>query len=324
MASSRGQIIEKGYGFLVRVYIGRDAAGKRIYQNQRVTGTKKDAQKVLTAMLRKLDTGELLLEPSTQTVEAYCEDWLSGVARGRVSKSTFNNYCHYLRKQVYPALGKLKLGRLEARDVQKLYGSLSARGLSGRTVQYTHTVFNSALEHAVAQRLIPSNPCRYTKRPRIEHKEMNAMNVSERTAFLAAAQGNRMGVYFALLLATGLRPAEGLALRWSDFDPAGKALRVTRSLEYVSGEAHFKEPKNRRSRRTINLHDGTISLLLEHRQKGEMPGELIFSTLTGEPFHTSSVLKRYFKPCLVAAGLGTVETTEKGTERVVSKFRMVV
>ena len=322
MAGSRGQILERNYGFLVRVFVGRDATGTRIYHNQKVTGTKKDAQKILTAVLRKLDMGELLLEPSTQTVEAYCEDWLSDIAQGRLAKSTFKNYCHFLRKQVYPALGKQKLVRLEARDVQKLYGALSARGLSGRTVRYTHTVLSSALEHAVAQRLIPNNPCKYTQLPRLDTKEMNAMNEAERAAFIAAATHNRMHVYFALLLATGLRPAEGLALRWGDFDPAGKTLRIVRTLEYVSGKAYFKEPKTKRSRRTINLHDGTVALLLEHNHKGLMPGELIFSTLTGEPFNTSGVLNRYFKPCLVEAGLATLGTTAKGTERIVSKFRM--
>ena len=322
MAGSRGQILERNYGFLVRVFVGRDATGTRIYHNQKVTGSKKDAQKILTAILRKLDMGELLLEPSTQTVEAYCEDWLSDIAQGRLAKSTFKNYCHYLRKQVYPAVGKQKLVRLASRDVQKLYGALSARGLSGRTVRYTHTVLNSALEHAVSQRLIPSNPCKYTQLPRLDTKEMNAMNETERAAFMEAATQNRMHVYFALLLATGLRPAEGLALRWGDFDPVGKTLRITRTLEYVSGKAYFKEPKTKRSRRTINLHDGTVALLLEHRQTGLMPGELIFSTLNGEPFNTTNMLNRYFKPCLVEAGLATVETTQKGTERIVSKFRM--
>lgn len=322
MASSRGQIIEKGYGYLVRIYIGRDATGKRNYQNQKVTGSKKDAGKVLTAMLRKLDTGELLLEPSVQTVEAYCEDWLNSIAQGRVAKSTFKNYCHYLRKQVYPAFGKQKLVKLDVRDVQKLYGALSGRGLSGRSVRYTHTVLNSALEHAVKQRLILSNPCKYTELPRLDTKEMNAMNETERAAFMEAASQNRMHVYFALLLATGIRPAEGLALKWGDFDPVGKTLRIIRTLEYVSGKAYFKEPKTKRSRRTINLHDGTVALLLEHRQMGTMPGELIFSSLNGKPFNTTNVLNRYFKPCLVEAGLATIEATEKRTERIVSKFRM--
>jgi integrase len=322
MASNRGQILPRKYGFLVRVFVGRDATGTRIYDNQKVTGTKKDAQKVLTAVLRKLDMGELLLEPSTQTVEAYCEDWLQTIAQPRLAKSTFKNYCHYMRRQVYPSLGKRKLIRLEPKDVQKLYGEQLGRGLSGRSVRYTHTVLNSALEHAVVQRLIPSNPCKYTQLPKLDTKEMNAMSEVERSVFLEAAVTNRMHAYFALLLATGLRPAEGLALKWSDLDPVGKTLRIVRTLEYVSGKAYFKEPKTKRARRTINLHDGTVALLLEHKQTGMMPGELIFSTLSGEPFYTNNVLNRYFKPCLLAAGLATVGTTAKGTKRIVSKFRM--
>jgi len=324
MASSRGQILPRSYGFLVRVFVGRDpATGKRKYENEQVRSSKKkDAEKVLTAIIRKLDSGELLLEPSTQTVEAYCEDWLMTIAQPRLARSTFKNYCHYLRKQVYPAFGKRKLIKLAPKDVQKLYGEQLGRGLSRRSVRYTHTVLGSALEHAVAQRLIPSNPCKYTQLPRLDTKEMNAMSEPERTAFLEASASNRMHTYFGLLLATGLRPAEGLALKWGDFDPVGKTLRIVRTLEYISGKAYFKEPKTKRARRTINLHDGTVALLFEHKQRGMMPGELIFSTLSGGPFHTSNVLNRYFKPCLLAAGLATEETTAKGTERIASKFRM--
>lgn len=324
MASSRGQILPRNYGFLVRVFVGRDpATGKRVYENEQVRSSKKkDAEKVLTAILRKLDSGELLLEPSTQTVEAYCEDWLVTIAQPRLARSTFKNYCHYMRKQVYTSLGTRKLIKLVPKDVQKLYGEQLSRGLSGRSVRYTHTVLSSALEHAVAQRLIPSNPCKYTQLPRLDTKEMSAMSEIERTAFLEASASNRMHTYFALLLATGLRPAEGLALKWGDFDPIGKTLRIVRTLEYISGKAYFKEPKTKRSKRTISLHDGTVSLLVEYKNADASPGDLMFANLSGQPLNTSNVLNRYFKPCLVAAGLATVETTAKGTARVVSRFRM--
>jgi integrase len=324
MASSRGQILERNYGFLVRVFVGRDpATGKQVYENEQVRSSKKkDAEKVLTTVLRKLDSGELLLEPSTQTVEAYCEDWLETIAQPRLAKSTFKNYCHYLRKQVYPAFGKRKLIKIAPKDVQRLYGEQLGRGLSGRSVRYTHTVLSSALEHAVAQRLIPSNPCKYTQLPRLDTKEMNAMSEPERTAFLEASTSNRMHTYFALLLATGLRPAEGLALKWSDFDPVGKTLRIVRTLEYISGKAYFKEPKTKRSRRTISLHDGTVALLLEHRHPGALPGDLMFANLSGQPLNTSNVLNRYFKPCLLAAGLATLESNARGKRRITSKFRM--
>jgi len=178
---ARGQIIPRKNGFTIRVYIGRDADGKKKYQNQRVTGTKKEAQKVLTAMLQKMDMGELLLNPSTQTVEAYGEDWLETIAKMRVSASTFKNYCHYLRHHIFPKVGKSKLTRLQARDIQKIYNDQLDRGLSARTVQYTHAVLSSALKHAVGQKLLPSNPCDHVQLPKKESKEMNAMNDNSRS-----------------------------------------------------------------------------------------------------------------------------------------------
>ena len=100
MASSRGQIVEKNYGFLVRIYVGRDATGKRNYLNQRVTGTKKDAGKVLTAMLRKLDTGELLHEPSRLSVKEYLEHWLETAAKPRLTEYTHGEYSALMRRYI--------------------------------------------------------------------------------------------------------------------------------------------------------------------------------------------------------------------------------
>ena len=68
MGSTRGQLIQRKTGYTVRIFLGRDVAGKKRHLNQRVTGNKKDAQKALTAMLQQLDTGRLLTTPSVQTV----------------------------------------------------------------------------------------------------------------------------------------------------------------------------------------------------------------------------------------------------------------
>ena len=318
---ARGQIIERKNSFTVRVFVGRDANGKRIYRNQRVTGTKKDAQKVLTAMLQKLDTGELLFNPSLLTVKAYLENWLEDIAKPRLGRKTIGSYTHYMQHKVIPQIGNRKLARIEPRDIQKIYNGLLDRGLSPRTVHYTHMVLNSALKHAVGQRMIPSNPCDHVQLPKLEAKEMNAMTEDEVKAFLDAAKRNRMYVYFDLLLATGLRPSEALALHWKDFDPMKKTLRVVRALEYVSGKSYFKEPKTKRSRRTINLHDGTVKLLLDHKQNmGE--GELIFANEVGEPFDITNVLTRYFKPCLLEAKLAEMGETKKGNPTILSRFRM--
>jgi integrase len=65
-----------------------------------------------------------------------------------------------------------------------------------------------------------------------------------------------------------MRRGEILALRWTDFDPAAKTLRIERALEYTVGhELEFKAPKSERGRRTIAIDDFLIELLRKEREK---------------------------------------------------------
>jgi len=309
VASSRGQILPKGYGFLVRIYIGRDTTGKRNYQNQKVTGTKKDAEKVLTAMLRKLDTGELLHEPSRLSVKEYLEHWLETAAKPKLTARTLQDYTGVLERYVYPAVGSGKLSKLAPVDIQALYAKmLSAKfkggyGLTPRTVINTHRVLSSALKQAVKWRMLTQNVCQYVDLPKRQKTEMKALSEVEVGRFLVAAKNSKHRILFTVMLGTGFRPGEALALMWKDFDPVGRTLTVQRALETVHGKHYFKTPKTPHSRRTIKLPDNLVKLLLEHKALLPFDSELIFPSLENTPLGEGNVVKRYFKPLLTVAGL---------------------
>ena len=134
-----GQIIKRGENVhLIRIYLGRGEGGKRSYLNRTVHGTKKDAQRELTKLLRERDLGTLA-QPSRTTLDDYLESWLGSVAKTRVRERTHRDYVWLLKKYVRPALGERRLDQLKALELQKLYGELSAQGLSSRTVRYAHT-----------------------------------------------------------------------------------------------------------------------------------------------------------------------------------------
>ena len=79
-----GQIIKRGdKNWLVRIFTGRDDKGKRQYLNKTIHGTKKDAEKYLTATLRDKDLG-VLIEPCTLSVSEYLSKWLETAARPRL------------------------------------------------------------------------------------------------------------------------------------------------------------------------------------------------------------------------------------------------
>ena len=300
-----GQIVPRGKGvFTVRVFIGRDANGKRDYRNQTVKGSKKDAQALLNKLLREKDMGTLT-ESSRMSLNDYLDHWLETAIKPRVRTRTYEDYKGIARRYIRAPLGDKMLTQITPVNLQKVYSDLSGRGLAPRTVRYCHTVLHNALGQAVKWRMIPQNPALYVDLPRKQHREMHAMTEAEAGRFLAAAASEENHALFALLLTTGLRPSEALGLKWSDFDPRNKTLSVARVVTHpVGGGWAFEAPKTAKSRRSFEVPGGLAPILAEHRTKpSENPHNLIFPNLNGDPLHIQNVSRVVYKRILRRAGL---------------------
>ncbi|NPV52647.1 MAG: site-specific integrase [Firmicutes bacterium] len=308
-----GQIIQRGDNiFLVRVFLGRDEGGNRRYHNKTIHGTKKDAQKYLTAVLRERDLGNFV-EPTKATVGEYLSDWMKDIAIPRLRTRTAMEYEGLLKRYVYPTLGQRKLMQLTPQEIQKLYNDMLERGLSARTVRFTHAVLRSALNQAVKWGMIPKNPALLVDLPRQERKEMRVLSKEQVEKFLETAKEDRWYTLFLLAVTTGMRPGEYLALQWKDIDFATGKLSVCRTLVYRGGGWHFTEPKTSRSRRTIKLPPTVTQALKAHKVKQleerlaagpeyEDMG-LVFATRKGRPLQELDILRQHFRPVLEAAGL---------------------
>jgi integrase len=72
---------------------------------------------------------------------------------------------------------------------------------------------------------------------------------------------------FRLMLATGLRREEALALHWSDVDLDGGALRVRWTLTRTSKGVQLGEPKTEKSRRAVPLPRSAVDVLRAHQTR---------------------------------------------------------
>jgi integrase len=171
-----GQIIKRGdKTWVVRIFQGRDENGKRRYVNKTIHGTKKNAEKYLTAKLRDRDLG-INIEPASESLDKYLEKWLESVVRSRVREATFDDYEYLLDRYVSPTLGAIKLCDIRSIDIQRVYGDmLSEKELSARTVRMTHAVLSSAMKQAVRWHMLQRNPCEFVDLPRMARKEMQAL-----------------------------------------------------------------------------------------------------------------------------------------------------
>ena len=315
MAKRAGQIIPRGKRtWLVRVYLGRDPqTGKRKYHNKTIHGTSKDAQKYLNAMLRDRDMGAFV-EPTRMTLNEYLDKWLETAAKPRLREKTLRDYEGLLRRHVRPTLGTRPLAEIGPLEIQRVYNAIQERGLSARTVRFTHAVLRSALQQAVKWRLLAQNPADRVDLPRQEKREMSVLTPQQARIFLEACKENRYGTLFALAITTGLRPSEYLALKWTDLDWDSGSIRVARTLEAMQGGGwRFAETKRARSRRTVKLQSFVLQLLRDHivaqAEEREQAGEkwrdhgLIFTAQNGEPVNERNLVQQYFKPLLKLAGL---------------------
>lgn len=320
---SAGQLIERGdRTWLVRIYIGRDDNGKRKYHNKTIKGTKRDAQRYLSKVLREMDTGEFV-EPSRQTVAEYLKEWLEKAASTRLRPATLENYRYRIDKYIIPQLGDKRLSNLTPLDVQSLYTFMQAPkdapdpddrglGLSARSVRIVHNILHSALKQAVRWRMIPRNPASDVELPTERRSEMQHLTPEQAAAFLDAAEDDKWFPLWCVLLTGGLRPSEALGLKWEDLDE--DRLRVRRSLVRLTGGGwHLTEPKTRGSRRTVPLPSFAVKALRDHRkQQAEAQlaagaewedNGLIFASEFGRPLHHRNLAQRHFEKILERADL---------------------
>ena len=104
-----GQLIKRNENtWLVRIFLGRDADGKRKYFNKTIHGTKKDAQKFLTAKTREKDLG-IFIEPGAMSLNECLDKWLEEIAKPRLRESTHNQYVWITKSYIRKKLGLIRL-----------------------------------------------------------------------------------------------------------------------------------------------------------------------------------------------------------------------
>jgi integrase len=96
--------------------------------------------------------------------------------------------------------------------------------------------------------------------------------------------------------ATGLRPAEWLALEWRDLDPEARVVYVHRSFT----KGRLKCPKTEASRRAVPLQ--TIALEAIEQQLPSRQSALLFPAERGGYLDLHNFRNREWKPAQVAAG----------------------
>jgi integrase len=152
--------------------------------------------------------------------------------------------------------------------MQTFFNNLKEKDLSGATVSLIRGVLTGCFNKAVTLEMMRRNPLDVIDAPKVEKPEFRAITQEEGKKLIEQARGTEHEAFAVLLLSTGCRPNEGLALKWTDVNFDAGTVKILRNLANIKdGKPIFGKPKTKNSIRTMTLGAEAVRYLRDHRRK---------------------------------------------------------
>lgn len=288
--------------------------------------TRDEARAKLDEVRRELRLGTVAPD-GLMTVADFLTTWIEDQRR-EVRPSTWRTSEMYVRVYLVPALGRLQLARLSARDVDRALDTFQREGrpvrdgdtrlrrpVSAVTAAHVRSALRHALNDAMRAGLVSRNAAADSKPPRVDQRPITYLSTRQLAKLLEATAECEFGPLYAIAATTGLRRGEILGLTWADVD--GGVVRVRRSMGRTADGWGLGEVKSARSRRTLPL-PATARQALETQHTRQRFAEkaagaawqnrdadLVFTDSVGRPLLPEYVSHRFGKD-VRAAGVPRV------------------
>jgi integrase len=263
-----------GCSWQLAVHVGRDENGRKQYVYETVTGTKRDAEARLAALVARASTGRLAA-PSRMTVADLADAWWETTAP-ELSPHTRVGYRGLLDRRILPALGRRQLSKVRVDTLERFYGTLrdgTAPGggpLGTRSIHNVHTIVSGMFNAALRWGWVDANPAERARKPkaRVQRPTAPEPDVIARLLDVAERDDEAFAVFLRLSVAAGTRRGETAALRWSDLDLETGAIAVQRALApeehdgiRVSRGGSVEKGTKTHQVRLISIDEGTVRAL---------------------------------------------------------------
>lgn len=249
-------------------------------------------------------------ESEDMTVSEYLDRWLSDSVEQTRRPSTVVEYESVCRVHLKPAIGRIKLTKLKAGQIQGMLSDIRRGGYAGGTGRRIYAILGAALTQAVKWQLMPLSPISGVDAPKATPASTGrgSLGLEETRRLFRAAKawrGGRLHTVLVLAVSTGMRQGEVLGLLWDDFDPGRETLAVRRTLHRNRGGWSYGPTKSGKPR-TLEIDGRLVALLREHRKK-QLEDRVaasewtetghIFTTPEGKPLHRAVLYQSFKRMC---------------------------
>lgn len=211
------------------------------------------------------------------TLNEYIYNWLITYKLGVVKSSTYDRmestYIHHIKDTI----GKRQMGNIDSKDIQKLINEKinpsdeKTRPLSRSSIKKIIELLSPCFEYALDRGDINDNPMRLVKIPHqdnfvVKTKEMFSLTDEDMKALKNIADKKRKNgepyyryaYVFMIMLNTGVRVGEVLALTFDDIDFNKKTIKVNKSvMSNIKNRGNDSEKKRLQITASTKTANGT-------------------------------------------------------------------
>lgn len=244
------------------------------------------------AALRGITPGD-----ETPTLERWCRDYIDD--KSGITPGTRESYRGQLDRHLGP-IGALPLTMLTHARMSRWIRDLEETGLGQATINGIRFILSGALEAAVREGLIPSNPIRGVRVAKTEHRSPTFLTPDEFGVLLRHIRPDAKDLVLALA-GTGMRFGEATALQVRDLDLTNKQVSIARAWKASRSSTQLLgAPKSDRSRRTIWVDDITAAALAR-AAAGKRRDEFVFTTAKGKQWRRNGFHDNVWQPAIAVA-----------------------
>ena len=256
----------------IRGYLGVDkSTGKKIKSTRRGFKSKKEAELAMAKLM--LEVQEKGFKKKTyDTYQDFYDLWIEQY-KNTVRESTYVKTSQLFRDHILPYLGRYRISELSILDCQKFVNKWFQIIVDYRKVKsYASKIFT----YAMTLGAIDKNPMELVTMPvRLELpsddgkiKFYTKDQVLRFLNCLEAENNLKIHAFFRLLVYTGIRRGEALALTWQDIDMQNNIIKINKNLSRgIDNRLMINAPKTKSSLRNISVDKETIHLLQQWRKE---------------------------------------------------------
>lgn len=234
--------------------------------------------------------------PPVLTFRQVAEEWQEHKWEELAVKTAASYDAPYNR--AVETLGDRPLDEITPAEVDRIIQRMKDQGYAAKTVKAQKSVIKMIFAYAITHDppWLLSNPAEYVKIPRgLPRTKRSAPDDATMQTIIDSVRTAYFGLFPFLLLYTGCRRGEALALTWGDVDFEAKEIRINKEYIYPNGMPTLKPPKTEAGIRYVPLLPGLEAVL--KKPEGAKPTALLFPAQDGRALQENAFRRRWRHYC---------------------------